>query len=114
MKVGLEKWMGPYTVQIVHDESKIVVVQKNRDLPLERYNLAQFKLFHRPQVSSTLFTRSVHNTFSNYATSPSNTLEHDTPQRSSAVHGSRNFPFQTQVTEIVSNDDPRAQSSEMK
>lgn len=106
--------MGPYTVQIVHDESKIVMVQKNEDSPLERYNLAQFKPFLRPQVSSTLFMISVHSTFSNYATSSSNTLEHDTPQRSSAVHRSRNFPFQTQVTDIVSNDDPRAQSSEMK
>ena len=88
------EWVGPYTVKSFDERSRIVLVQKDEDAPHERYNIAQVKPFLRPEAAATSFLDTVRNTL----------LEFVTESR----------PFDTQMTEVVDKNDPRADSPEMR
>ena len=81
--------------------AKIVIVRKDEESALERYNLVQVKLFLAPAESSTVFMDILYSVFVLYAPNP-------TCMRSSAN------VFQIHATEIIEKDDPRAKPHEMQ
>ena len=88
------EWVGLYTVTCYDAQTKIVLVQKNADSPHERYNSVQAKPFLMPEVAATDYFQTLH----------SSRQQFSSERQSLTIH----------LTELISKDDPRASSPEMR
>ena len=124
------EWLKPYTVVAVDSSQKMIAVQKEIGMALERYNVAQMKTFIQPKEVATSFLKTLHRSFSAYSSEPSslsdlcsllhkfnNITDSDTKalERQHAQGSSASTsPPSIQVTELIHKDDPRASSPAMR
>ena len=87
------EWVGPYTVRSFDEQSHIVLVQKNADYPLERYNTTQVKPFLRPPAAFCHFLNSIHHAISEFT-------------------NERRY-IDSFMTEVIKDNEPQAKSPEM-
>lgn len=87
------EWLGPFEIEGMDERAKIAYIRDDVNSPARPFNIVQIKPYYSPDILAGDFISDVNNFFS-YHCSPAN--EED-----------------IFMTEIISNDDPRAQCEEM-
>lgn len=117
-------WLGLYKIITMDLKSKIVIGGRNDDSLNERYNIVQIELFREATECAASFMEyliKVLSTFSickDVSRVHSIAQQHDHAQPCSAISWRRELtdenPYETHPTGIVSEDDPRTSTKEMR